>query len=89
MTKITNTDTHEALDVTIITTHDGELRWCIAVWATPSYGRSKVDGNGHAWQVVRANENGSYSYNNSMMGGWSDSLDEAKDRAVRSGYVLL
>lgn len=87
MTKITNTDTRTSREATIIT-HPSNLSWCIALWAAPEYGFSKVDGNGHGWQVVRAN-GGSYTYNNSMMGGFRDSRAEVEERAVNAGYALV
>lgn len=89
MTKITNTDTRASINATIITFANNDLSWCIAVWAAPSYGRTMIDGNGHGWQIVRANRSGSYTYNSSMMGGFADSLDDAKAIALRAGYELV
>ena len=88
MTKITNSDTRESRDATIITTHDNDLRWCIAAWAAPEYGWSKADGNGHGWQLVRANEDGTYSYNTTMNGGYRDSLDDVRAN-ITGNYELI
>ncbi|KQZ81858.1 hypothetical protein ASD64_08850 [Mesorhizobium sp. Root157] len=89
MTTITNSDTFQSREAQIITTSDNDLNWCIAVWAAPDKGYSEVDGNGHGWQVVRLQNDGSYTYNNTMMGGYRDSLEDVRSRAIASGYSLI
>lgn len=89
MTTITNVDTGETRDATIITKPSAGLNWCIATWPAPDYGWSKVDGNGHGWQVVRLDEDGNYTYNASMAGGFRDSLEDVRKRIAGRGYELL
>jgi len=89
MATITNTDTRAARIAEIVTGSANELNWCIATWAAPEYGHTEVTGEGHGWQIVRKNANGSYTYNTSMMGGFRNSLQDVKDMAAAKGYIVL
>lgn len=89
MTKITNTDSRETREAQIITLPSGSIQWCVAVWPAPEYGWSKADGNGHGWQIVRRWDDGRYTYNGEMMGGFRDSLDDVRAFAAAKGYTLI
>lgn len=89
MTIITNTDTRAQRQAEIITTSDNALNWCIAVWPAPANGHTRIDGNGYGWQIVVRRDNGTYSYNTTMMGGYRDCLEDVKAMAVARGYKLI
>ena len=89
MTRITNFDTGESREADIITLPSADLHWCVAAWLAPDYGWSKVDGNGHGWQFVRLQEDGTYTYNGTMMGGYRDSLDDVREWARSCGLELI
>jgi hypothetical protein len=89
MTKITNTDAKQSREVGIITEPTKNLQWCIATWPAPGYGRTKRSADGHGWQIVRRQDNGTYTYNGEMMGNFEDSLDAVRAMAVASGYKLI
>lgn len=89
MAIITNFDDGQTRDAQIITESSNELNWCIAVWPAPKSGRTKVDGNGHGWQIVREQEDGTYTYNDTMLYGFEDSLDDVKAKFAAAGYTIL
>lgn len=89
MTSIINTDNRRVRDAALVTRPTGESRLCIATWAAPTYGWSRVDGNGHGWQVVKAQANGTYTYNDDMAGGFRDSREEIVALAAKNGYEMI
>lgn len=89
MTTITNSDTRKTTEAQIITKPAQNLNWCIAVWPTPNCGRTKIDGNGYGWQIVRLQNSGKYTYNETMMGGIHDSLEDVRAMARECKYELI
>lgn len=89
MATIINTDTKHRQVAEIISKADNDLGWCIATWPAPKSGFDKITGEGHGWQIVRARRDGTYSYNNSMSGGYRNSLQDVKDFAASKGYTII
>lgn len=79
MTKIYNRDSRKSADAEIITGHNNELNWAIAAFPYASR---------YGWQIVRENH-GKYTYNETMMGGYEDSLDAVRDMARKAGYEVI
>lgn len=85
MVTITNTDSRVSREAEIVTTANNALNWCVATWPAPDIGPTGSIG----YQIVKRQANGKYTYNDTMMHGYRDSIEAIRQMAKAAAYEVL